>query len=198
MYVLDYYSLENYYFNKEVVEKTLSSFIINPNLATDFIISSMYQEILNYLIENLYYISLEALKKSCDNNYDAIIGYKPNNIDDFLKDNRLIDRRNDLDIFAKNKNIKKTEDNIYKIVKGKWLISTFCNIYFKKIKELETKCNKKEITQCDNCLIDEISEPCLYKPRKNKLNSNDLEEKIYELIDLDSLTLIKERIKQLK
>jgi hypothetical protein len=200
LYVLDYYSIENFYVNKEVIEKTLNKIIIEPDLITNDIIENIYQEIINEIIDKLYYVSLEALKKSCQSDYPAIIGYKYDKVDEIIEKNKneLQSKINELNKFAKELNIGKDEHSLYIIVKGKWLISTFCDIYFKKIKELEKKCKYNKIKQCNNCIIDEISEPCLYKPRKNKLNSNDLKEKIYELVDLSSLTPIKERIKKLK
>jgi len=198
LYVLDYYSLESYYINKEVIEKTLSTVITNPDLINDNIVSSLYDEVLTKSIENLYYISLEALKKSCDSSYSAIIGYKPDNIINFLNHDSLPSKKNDLDIFAQNKGLEKDINTALKIIKGKWFISSFRDIYLEKIKELEELCKNGEIRQCDNCSIDEISEPCLYKPRDVKLQEHNIEEIIFTLIDLDSLTPIKNRIKKLK
>ena len=198
LYVLDYYSLESYYINEEVIEKTLSSLITNPDLIDEYIASSIYDEVITMSIENLYYISLEALKKSCDNSYSAIIGYKPDNIINFLNDDSLFDKKDELDVFAQNLGLEKSIETGLKIIKGKWFISSFRDIFLEKIKELEELCKNGEIKQCDNCSIDEISEPCLYKPRDVKLQGHNLEEIIYTLIDLASLTPIKERLNQLK
>ena len=198
LYVLDYYSLESFYVNKEVIEKTLSNLITNPDLIDENIVSSIYNEVISRSIENLYYISLEALKKSCDSSYSAIVGYKPDKIINFLNHDSLPSKENDLDIFARNKGLAKDIDTALKIIKGKWFISSFCDIYLEKIKELEELCKNGEIRQCDNCSIDEIYEPCLYKPRDVKLQEHNVEEMIFTLIDLDSLTPIKDRIKELK
>jgi len=195
LYVLDYYSLESYYINKEVIEKTLYTIVSNPDLINENIVNVIYNTCLNNSIDKLYYISLEALKKSCQSDYEAIIGYKPDNINNFLDDVRLLNKKDELDIFAQENNYDKSM--ALQIIKGKWFLSAFRDIYFEKIKELKTLCSNGYITKCDNCMIDEISEPCLYKPRDSKLNEHILEEKFYDLTNLNSLTPIKERLKQL-
>ena len=195
LYVLDYYSLESYYINKEVIEKTLYEVVSNPDLINENLIDDVYNICLNNTVDRLYYISLEALKKSCQEGYTAIIGYKPDNIINFLDNVELENRKESLETFAQENNYNK--NMALQIIKGKWFISTFCAIYFDKIKELTTKCHDGNILKCDNCIITEITEPCLYKPKDSKLNKHSLEEKFYSLTNLTSLTPIKERLKQL-
>jgi len=196
LYVLDYYSLESYYINKEIIEKTLYDIVSNPDLINKNLANDIYDNCLNESIDKLYYISLEALKKSCNSEYEAITGYKPDNITNFLNNQQIIEKKNELDSFAQENNYDK--NMALEIIKGKWFVSIFLDIYFKKIKELEKLCNNGSISQCDNCSNNEISEPCLYKPKDSKLSTHSLEEKFYSLTNLNSLEPIKNRIKQLK
>lgn len=196
LYVLDYYSLESYYVNKEVVETTLYEIVSNPDLINESIVDDIYTRSLEESINKLYYISLEALKKSCQPNYEAITGYKPNNINNFLNDERLLNKIEELEVFAQENNYNK--NMALNIIKGKWHMLSFRDLYFQEVKKLEASCKNGDIHQCDNCCIDGITEPCLYKPKDSKLNAHSLEEKFYAITDLTSLVPIKERLQQLK
>lgn len=196
LYVLNCYSLESFYINKEVIEQTIYDIVTNPYLINEELIDEIYSQCLNESINKLYHISLEALKKSCQSDYEAIVGYKPNNVNEFLNNEGLLNKIEALEKFANENNYDK--NMALQIIKGKWFISFFCELYFKKIKNLENLCKKNLITQCNNCVINEINEPCLYKPKDSKLNRHSLEEKIYSITNLSSLTPIKERISQLK
>lgn len=199
LYVLDYYSLESFYINKEVIEKTLYDIVSSSDLINKNIINDISKRCLENSIDKLYLISLEALKKSCQSNYEAITGYGPDNINEFLNKKGLeglLEKKEKLEHFAQANNYDK--NMALQIIKGKWFISKFRDLYFDEVNKLKVLCKDGDIHKCDNCCIDEITEPCLYKPRDSKFNKHTLEEKIYALTDLISLTPIKERLKQLK
>lgn len=196
LYVLDYYSLESYYINREVIENTLYDIVSNPDLINENLVDDIYTQCLENSINKLYHISLEALKKSCQSDYEAVTGYKPDNINNFLNDERLLQKIEELEAFAQENNYDKNMD--LNIIKGKWYMSSFRDLYFQEVKKLEVLCKNGDIHKCDNCCIDEITEPCLYKPKDSKLNQHSLEEKFYSLSNLSSLTPIKQRLQQLK
>jgi len=195
LYVLDYYAIESYYVNKEVINKTLDRIIINPSLVNHKIVDMLWYEIKNKIIEKLYMISLEALKKSCDSKYDAITGYKPDCVENYIS-NIDESREKSLKEFSKAKKIDKNFDNMLNITKGKWLLSSFCQFYIEEVKNLKKLCKENIIKKCDRC-INNLPD-CLYNLKDKKLNRKDLQ--IYIILPLDNLSSlepIKNRLKEL-
>jgi len=107
--VLKYYSIESHFVTKEVIPLIISYFTkishksIDPNLK-----EKLFDEIYNKL-KILYYISLEALKKSCQNEYNALYQYGEVSTISIKKNqhkmNQLTEKKEELDSFAQTFNI---------------------------------------------------------------------------------------------
>jgi len=196
LYILQYYSWESYFISQEVVKKSIKNFLKTRTLLTDEVIEHLYKEYIEqYLFNELWLCGLKRLRdgetdKECN---------QDNSINRLDKDeNFLIELKkleNDLSDFAYEKGIELSHEILLEITKGKWALDFFVKKYLQLLKKLPNLCKKGEIIPCDYCEEKDF-ENCLYE-----LNAHYREEhiraSITNLIDIDSLTPIKERLKQL-
>jgi len=196
LYILQYYSWESYFISQEVVKKSIKNFLKTRTLLTDEIIEYLYKEYIEqYLFNELWLCGLKRLRdgkadKECN---------QDNSINRLDKDEKfsieLKKLENDLFDFADEKEIKLSHEILLEITKGKWALDFFVKKYLQLLKKLPSLCKKGEIISCDYCKEQDF-ENCLYE-----LNVHYREEyiraSIINLIDINSLTPIKERLKQL-
>jgi len=197
LYILQYYSWESYFISQEVVNKSIKNFLKTRTLLTDKIIEKLYKEhIEKYLFNELWLCGLKRLRdgetdKECN---------QDNSINRLDKDeNFLIELKkleNDLSDFAYEKGIELSHDILLEITKGKWALDFFVKKYLQLLKKLPSLCKNREIISCDYCQEQDF-ENCLYK-LKAHYREEHIRADITNLIDISSINLIKERIKELK
>jgi len=197
LYILQYYSWESYFISQEVVKKSIKNFLKTRTLLTDEVIEHLYKEYIEqYLFNELWLCGLKRLRdgetdKEC--NQDNSINRLDKDKKFFIELKKL---ENDLSDFADKNGVKLSHEILLEITKGKWALDFFVKKYLQLLKKLPNLCKKGEIIPCDYCEEKDF-ENCLYE-----LNVHYREEhiraSISNLIDIDSLTPIKERLKQLK
>jgi hypothetical protein len=197
LYILQYYSWESYFISKEVVAKSIKKFLKIRTLLTDEAINYFYtQHIETYLFNELWLCGLKRLRdkdsdKEC-NQDDSI-----NRLD---KDNKFIEElkelENELYEFAHNCGIEYSHETLLEITKGKWALSFFVKKYLQALKNLPSLCKDEKIKSCDYCKEKDFQN-CLYE-LKAHYKEEHIRADITNLTNLNSLTPIKERLKQLK
>jgi hypothetical protein len=165
--VLKYYSYESHLITDFTIKKLIEQLTkAHSILVTDNVVSFIKSEYAKQN-EELYYFSLEALKKSCDDTYIADIQYgeKGGSLIGGLKAhkwNKIRPKRNDLDQFANSKSLSKAD--IKKIAKGKWYLLSWCEFLYIISGKLYQFCGSK-LPQCSFC---EAGMPgkCLWRANK--------------------------------
>jgi len=194
IFPLHYYSIESHYINASSVEFLVPRFTNATNrLIKSETIYSMFDSICTKL-SFLYYVSLEALKNSCVQDYQGSIGYsKP--IKAIVNQGlhlSVLEKRDQLDAFASSLGLSCSLETILKICKGKWIGEIFSDALYQSISELPENCLKSKIPQCQCC---ENNEPnkCMY--RKSGFYSSDLLMKhAYQNTEIQALSYIKNKI----
>jgi len=195
--ILQYYSWESYFINREVVTKSIKNFLKIRSLLTDKIIEKIYDEYIEkYLLNELWLCALKRLKdgdsdKQCnqDNSIDRL-----DKDSDFIK--QLKELEDDLSQFVVKNQLVCNHETLLEITKGKWGLNFFVKKYLQALKKLPNLCKHGDILTCDYCGENDIDN-CLYK-LKAHYKEEHIRADIINLTDLDSLTPIKNRIKELK
>ena len=196
LYILQYYSWESYFVNKEVVAKTVIKFLKTRTLIDDKLITIIYKEILEYLLDTVWFCGLKKLKYELQKKKeDSLCNKKEKLYKELLK--QLEMEKDELKKFAVENNLKQNEEIFLEITLGKLSLNSFIEIYLKILKRLPNLCKKNEITKCDYCKYEENNN-CLYNLKNENLRESDIKVFITELDDIQSLTPIKQRISQLK
>jgi len=168
LFILEFYSIESYFVNKEILHNSLKFSIRSKRLMDDGFINLLYIEIMDKIVDTLYLKSI-------------------NKLEEHLELDEVIDR------FKLDKSI----ETILKITKGKELLTRFLveiqNILSSQ--KLYKLCRNKEVTLCSKHNDKEHEKFCLYITQKYDVTQ--LRKYVFEQIDIDSLTPIKERLKQL-
>ncbi|WP_350313597.1 DUF4435 domain-containing protein [Dickeya fangzhongdai] len=197
VFPLFYYSMESHFINKTVLKKLLSEFTRMTNdLLADDLIDYLYSSITSDF-DDLYLLSLEALKGAIDNEYVSEFSYSfnegrvTNNVDiEKVRNKRLA-----LLSFAEDMNIDYSIESIKKIAKGKWIIYLFCFLLEKKVHSLPDKCHSHEIASCRTCVAD--IQKCLYKLRDG-ITHRTLRTTSFNITDSDDFSYVKNRLKLMK
>ncbi len=197
LYILQYYSWESYFVNREVVTKSIKNFLKIRSLLTDKIIEKIYDEYIEkYLLDELWLCALKRLK---DGDSDKQCN-QDNSIDRLDKDSNFIKRlkelEDDLSQFAVKNHLSCNHETLLEITKGKWGLNFFVKKYLQALERLPNLCKHGDISTCDYCEENDIKN-CLYK-LKAHYKEEHIQADIINLTDLDSLTPIKNRIKELK
>lgn len=195
--VLKYYSYETHL----ITDSTIKSIVEQLTRASGSMIT---QNVVDYLKEEfniqsdqLYYFSLEALKKRCEPDYQAdieygceggaVIGGSKN-----YKWGLIRHKMDDLDQFAVLHNISK--DDLRYIAKGKWFLTYWCDYLRKKAKELKLVCGIK-IPKCKYCESGQ-SEKCLWRI-SSSFQVHEIESLLYtqQFIDSNEVKYISDYMK---
>lgn len=151
--VLKYYSYETHLITDATIKKLIEQLTkAHSTLVTDEVISFIKSEYAKQ-DEALYYFSLEALRKSCDDTYIADIQYgeKGGSLIGGMKAykwSKIEPKRNELDQFANSKSLSKAD--IKYIAKGKWYLSSWCEFLNTISKELYRFCGTR-LPKCSFC-----------------------------------------------
>ena len=195
--VLKYYSYETHLITDVTIKRIIEQLTKIPgSLITQEVVDWLKQDFENYSKE-LYYFSLEALKKMLDNAYcssmtygldgGAVIGGAK------MYRWKLIEEKvNDLEQFAMLHSISKSD--LKYIAKGKWFLATWCDYLIKKAKDLHFMCGT-QIPQCEYCKVGQ-SNKCLWR-QSSSFQVVEIESLLYtqQFIDLNEVNYILEFMK---
>lgn len=178
--ILKHYSYESHFLTNYHVEQ-LVHYLTNYTEKLDNEDFTFLYESFEKVKEDLYYIGLEALKNAVIKGYSSVIGYDHeagyilhNMYSNNLICNLINAKKDELDEFAINNCISKND--LFNIVKGKWLFHIFYNKIYEKMKIYNIACSKGRVNQCKYCLSGQ-TEKCL-----RKLNSTDNIDTIMNLV----------------
>ncbi len=195
--VLSYYSIESHFATEQTIKNLLPILTRATNrLAPQNLAADIFNRIRASMM-HLYLISLEALRKACDQNYDALFGYGTS-IKAIINQNflqALEAKKDSLLTFGHSLGLSECWGDILLICKGKWLLETFNEELINETKLLPDLCKRNEILQCQFCANDEPTK-CLYKA-PTFINCGILANCAMQQMDYDSLTYIKERMQTL-
>lgn len=195
--ILKYYSYESHLITDNTIKAVL-------HLLTSAPTELITKEVIEYLksdfsikYKELYYISLEALKGSCDALYNAKVNYGANNAIAVGRSKDYIwsligARTKDLDRYAAARGI--TKKDIRYIAKGKWYLRCWCHYLVFMIYDLHKSCGKM-LPKCEYCRIGR-TDKCLWR-NKAKFDDVQLESILCteQLIDMDETSYIAEELK---
>jgi len=185
LFITRHYSIETYFATLNNLKQLISNITYNINEEINDEILRLLENSFTESLDNLYMISLEALRNACNEGYDTEVGYDFSAarisalhfLDDVLP--KLENKKTDLQNFAGELNINLT--NIKLIAKGKWYLYWYLNTIYPAIKDLKEKCRGNIITQCRSCRVGNFQD-CLYKT-KNDYRIDHLIEMMMTFID---------------
>lgn len=196
--VLNYYSIESHFISKAVVKNILDlTSKINKELITDSLCELIMSEIEEKLLD-LYYFSLESLKKSLDAEYNASFSYSYScgRIKDQSARLAINSKSTELDCFALTYNLSPTLSTLKCITKGKWLIDVFSEELIECINNLQDKCRNNVISSCRSCVAQTYNK-CLYR-MKNGFTKNTIQSLALANVIGDDFDYIVEKISLMK
>jgi hypothetical protein len=162
--VLNSYSIESHFVSKNIIANILNlSSKVNRELVNDELCELIMDEIAIKL-SDLYYFSLESLRKSLDSEYIESFSYSfsVGRINDQMAKQEVLAKQNDLDTFAASYGLTPCLDTLKSITKGKWLIDVFASELVVSITGLKTKCREGSIDSCKSCIA-QAYDKCLYR-----------------------------------
>lgn len=190
--VLKYYSYETHLITDITIKRVLEQVTKMSGSAINQAVIDWIKQDFDSFSNELYYFSLEALKKMYDDSYQADMNYgmKAGTVIGEAKEYRwkLIEsKKEDLDQFAKVHSISKND--LKYIAKGKWLLEAWCDYLIKKARVLYHECGK-QIPQCKFCKVGKRIK-CLWKP-SSSFQVNEIESLLntQEFIDLNEVDYI--------
>ncbi|MFT8481148.1 DUF4435 domain-containing protein [Gluconobacter oxydans] len=164
--ILDFYSIESYFISEDVIGQIVNTLTYIPkNDQIDEVSSFIFSRVISN-IDLLYYGSLDALMTAKGENSSPLFGYS----DGFgrLKDQSLardlMNKKQDLDIFASRLGISKNPSSMKLFIKGKVFIAAFSEYILEEINTLTDACANTYINQCGYCGIG-LTPKCLYRKK---------------------------------
>lgn len=190
--VLKYYSYETHLITDKTIGRLIEQLTMVPG-------SMITQEVVNYLkqdfdskVDELYYFSLEALKKMCQPSYQSDIAY---GVDGgavigggkIYKWGLIEPKVADLNRFALQHNISRS--GLKYIAKGKWYLAYWCDFLRSKSKKLKDLCGTK-LPKCKYCEAGQ-REKCLWR-KSSSFQVPEIESLLYttRFIDTDEVKYI--------
>lgn len=161
---LDYYSLESHFVNCEVLAAFLKQFTRTheSKFGADFS-RRAFEEISEGLLD-LYYFSLEALKRAVQPAYAGDFRYSDSiacRKQEAIRA-KIMAKQHELDQFASGLGIQANLDSLLKIANGKWLLTVFCELTEALFKKLPNYCGQFGAEQCTYCRH-EVFNQCTYR-----------------------------------
>lgn len=200
IFITKFYSIETYFATiKNLIALIAKITFQSPHKITPDLLAFVEQNI-ESSIENLYYISLEALKHSCVENYSTTLSYDTSENEVVKKKGQdylmglISPKKEFLDLFAIEKSI--TIQDIKHICKGKWFLYNYVYRAYYNIEQLSQKCRNAEIQQCESCKVGNYDD-CLYKLKKGKYPYEYIYDDMFEFIDFNEMKDIMEALEKL-
>ncbi|GJI92761.1 DUF4435 domain-containing protein [Duganella hordei] len=192
IFCLKLYSLESHFVSKSTIKPTID--LLTRNSVDDEIDIDEIFAAVEYGMSDIYYFSLDALRKSVDPTYQSIVSYSSGvgRRKDANTMNVIFNRKDDLDIFAAQLNLNSKVYSMREFVKGKWLLTAFSEELYKEIEKLTIKCKSSTIKQCRMCELD-VDSPCLFQVHDG-YNKNILYPILQRFFEIPDLQYIKDKI----
>lgn len=201
LFVTKYYSIETYFVNDECLKNVLSkiTYATKNDFKADAI--QLIKNRFQILVEDLYIMSLEALKNACEVGYSSVLGYD-------YSENKIVEQGsknyylgllqskiNDLQDFAFSKNV--SIDDVKLIAKGKWYLYAFAYVIANSVSDLKINCRAGIISQCKACCIGNYND-CLLNTRQPSYKAEVIHDMLLEYFDINELSDIIGAINRLK
>jgi len=198
--VLNFYSYESHFVTKNNVRYILERILNSAFGINEEIIEYVYSGFQN-VVEQLFYMSLEALKNACVREYQALVGYgmsygQIRHMKEAILP-QVLEKKEHLDAFSVEKGI--TPEDFKKVIKGKWLLESFLDSIHDKIQDLSNFCQKNQPVEgqqrCQFCEAG-VHEKCLWKIKKY-YTKNVLNNLVLEYTDFEETQYLLNRIEAL-
>ena len=191
LFILKNYSFESHFVTHYVLKQLISdvTYVHGSLISTQTL---GYVE-LGIRYEELYYVSLEALKNACVKDYYSLVSYEDNAGNIFnhhTKLSEVLSKKDELDQFACDWGI--TREHINLVAKGKWLLHIYCEGILKQIRTLSKSCSSGLIDTCNYCCVGSF-EKCLWRTKIN-YQLGQLQRMILNYIDENEVGYIQERL----
>ncbi len=169
LYILDFYSIESYFVNREILYKALKFSIRSKRLMNEDFVRTLYSQITDKLVDSLYLSSIEKLKKHLE-----------------------------VEEVSNRFGLHQSFETLLKLTKGKDLLTRFLFEIQKILSEqhLYKLCYQESVEACSKYSEKEHSKFCLYITARYDIPQ--LRKYAFEQVDIETLTPIKERLQQLK
>lgn len=196
--VLKYYSYETHLITDITIKKMLEVLTkASGEMITDEVINWLKNKFKEQSSKEIYYFSLEALKKRMDNTYESEIQYgaRGGAVIGCGRQHmwaKIAPKIDELDEFAVSQNIS-IEDLKY-IVKGKWFLDSWCDFLIEISKKLKDLCGIN-LPKCRYCIAG-IENKCLWK-YSSKFQIEQIKSMLCtkEFIDIEEVKYISDYIK---
>ncbi|WP_318475554.1 DUF4435 domain-containing protein [Photobacterium leiognathi] len=194
IFPLKYYSMESHFICKDLIIDLVKYSTKTTASLRDLQLENLIFEKIMTSLNNLYYISLDALYGSLDSNYKSDISYSATvgRFKDPVLLNKIELKKTQLQEFADSKGISFNIESMKKFIKGKWLLDVFCIEFEKKLKELPLECTSGAIQSCQ-CCISEAEEKCLYKIKEG-VNHKSIKTYLMTSTNHNEFGYVKERL----
>ena len=200
LFITRYYSIETYFANNSTLSRVINkiTYTTNKDIRED-VLQLINNEFDNFT-EELYWISLEALKNACIKSYTGIVGYdfteaKVTSVDSKTHIlSQIIPKKEELTVFANEKNVSK--EDIKLIAKGKWYLYGYAYVSNKIFSTLKEKCRNSSIHQCSSCAVGNFND-CLFNTKRRTYKAEEIRDSLLEYFDLNECADIVEAINKL-
>jgi len=197
LFVLKYYSIEIYFATKRNLAKIIEKLTYLPSTMIKDEVLTHVEGKFHEMKHKLYYVSLEAFKSACIEEYETFVSYgnkqvkQKKGLDHLFS--QIENKKNDLDEFAASKNI--SINDLKQICKGKWYLNHYIRQIYEGIRELAFLCENGKITQCESCKTGNTQE-CNYK-HKSGYTTGILYNDILSYVDKEECIDIIEKLNEL-
>ncbi|MCW9732615.1 DUF4435 domain-containing protein [Avibacterium sp. 20-15] len=184
IFMLDRYSIENYLVNQETFRECLGIYLKCGELSLNTPwVDEEFHTLTEKLVDKLFFLCIEYLKKQKDRNYRNIIDCMKDDPSHYLENASkmqiLKQKQDSLLSYAHALGLNQDFDTLIHICRGKWLLNVYSQLIQKLINDdnVHEKCRKGLIEQCDSCKVGNITE-CFYKKEINKANFGEILNKL--------------------
>ena len=199
LFLLKYYSIESHFVTEFHFTHLVREITSYPGRLAKKDSRELFERIIcidDKELINLYYASLESLKKLCYKDYESTVCYSTSfgkilNCEDVK--NSLASKMDSLNTFASSKGITCQFEDILRICKGKWFLRYFIRKTKSLIDGLPEMCKEKKVEQCQYCKCMDY-EKCLYKKNAKNYDENILEGMLKREIRFEGFNYIRNRI----
>lgn len=195
LFILKYYSYESHFVGEQGLKFVLPIVTNSYEEMIDETVVTKLKDGLSREYEDLYYISLEALKNACDKYYNGKVCYKQKAGRILSEDSKksILNKldKDGLDNFASERGI--TKYSLKNIAKGKWLIFVYAKVILNNLINLHISCRNGKINQCQYCKVKKYDQ-CMFKLKKKFRNIGQIETLLLQSFDWNELEYIIDRV----